>query len=234
MPTPRTRAVLHRYSAEKQIFIGFDTICFSGVTYESPAFREARIRRRDAFLAEPPAQVARDVEAARVEAENFYEFTLGVYMQNPRFDDLGLPGSIWRLALVTPVGQVAPTLIKRVGHADVNTRAYYPYMGDFWTMYQVRFPKVVQARARGAARGGDFHRAARLLAREGGVPAANSVDAQKQHLGALAGTVEGPLAVRAVRVKPGALRRGLGDSGQRQRRGMLRPGVKGGVAGGGE
>ncbi len=138
------QALLQHYSAQRQIFIGFDTICFGGVTYESPVFREARVRRRDAFQGEPPAQVQRDAEAALVEGD-FYEFTLGVYMQNPRFDDLGLPGSIWRLALVTPVGQVAPTLIKRVGHADVNTRAYYPYMGDFWTVYQVRFPKMVEA-----------------------------------------------------------------------------------------
>jgi len=139
------QALLQRYSAERQIYIGFDTICFSGVTYESPAFREARVRRRGAFEGEPPAQVAREVETALAEAD-FYEFTLGVYMQNPRFDDLGLPGSIWRLALVTPEGQVAPTLIRRVGRADVNTRAYYPYMGDFWTVYQVRFPKAVKAR----------------------------------------------------------------------------------------
>ncbi len=141
------KALLQRYSAQRQIYVGLDTICFGGVTYESPTFREARIRRRDAFQADPPAKVESDVEAARVEGEDFYEFTLGVYMQNPRFDDLGLPGSIWRLALVTPLGQVAPTLVKRVGHADVNTRAYYPYMGDFWTVYQVRFPKLVQARA---------------------------------------------------------------------------------------
>ncbi len=140
------QAVVQHYSAQRQIFIGFDTILFGGVTFESPSFRDARIRRRDAFQAQPPDQVARDLQAAQADTPDFYEFTLGVYVQNPRFDDIGVPGSIWRLALVTPVGEVSPVLVKRLGHATLNTRAYYPYMGDFWTVYQVRFPKSVDAR----------------------------------------------------------------------------------------
>ncbi|MGO9830199.1 MAG: hypothetical protein ACLPJH_08650 [Myxococcaceae bacterium] len=140
-------AVLDHYSAQRQIFIGFDTILFGGVTYESRSFREARIRRKDAFQAQPPEQLARDLQAVEAEPADFYEFTVGVYMQNPRFDDIGLPTSIWRLALVTPVGEVAPVLVKRLGHATINTRAYYPYMGDFWTVYTVRFPRTVAERA---------------------------------------------------------------------------------------
>ena len=141
-------ALEKHFSAERQIFNGLDTISFAGVTYESAAFRAARIRRRGLFQSIPRAQVEQDVEAAVADAEtgDVYEFTVGVYMQNPRFDDLGLPGSIWRLALLTPGGQVAPVLVKRVGRADVNTRAYYPYMGDFWSVYTVRFPKVLDAR----------------------------------------------------------------------------------------
>jgi hypothetical protein len=134
-------ALLQRYSAKRQIFIGFDTILFGGVTYESPSFREARIRRRDTFQAQTPAQLALDLQSAQQEGADFYEFTLGVYMQNPRFDDIDFPTSIWHLALVTPLGEVSPASVRRVGKANINTRAYYPYMGDFWTVYRVRFPK---------------------------------------------------------------------------------------------
>jgi hypothetical protein len=138
-------AVLQHYSAQRQVFIGFDTILFGGVTYESPAFRDARVRRRAAFLAETQAQLAQQLQASQ-EGQDFYEFTMGVYMQNSKYDDIGLPGSIWRLALETPGGEVGPILIKRLGHANLNTRAYYPYMGDFWNVYTVRFPKTVQTR----------------------------------------------------------------------------------------
>jgi hypothetical protein len=138
--------LLDRYTVKKQIFIGFDTILFGGVTYESPVFREARIRRRDTFQAQSESQLALDLQTAQLEGADFYEFTVGVYMQNPRFDDIDYPTSIWHLALLTPSGEVSPTSIKRVGRANINTRAYYPYMGDFWTVYRVRFPKSVDTR----------------------------------------------------------------------------------------
>jgi hypothetical protein len=57
-------ALLERYSAKRQIFIGFDTILFGGVTYESPAFREARVRRRDTFQAQSPAQLVVDLQTS--------------------------------------------------------------------------------------------------------------------------------------------------------------------------
>ena len=139
-------ALLERYTVKRQIFIGFDTVLFGGVTYESPTFREARIRRRDTFQAQSPAQLALDLKAAEEEGAAFYDFTVGVYVQNPRFDDLDFQSSIWHLALQTPTGEVSPTLVKRVGKANLNTRAYYPYMGDFWTVYRVRFPKAIDAR----------------------------------------------------------------------------------------
>jgi hypothetical protein len=139
------QALVKRYSVQRQIFIGFDTVLFSGVTYESPVFREARIRRRDAFQAQSPEQIAKDLQVATQQGADAYEFTVGVYMQNPRFDDLDLPSSIWRVSLNTPAGEVAPVLLKRVGRADINTRAYYPYMGDFWTVYRVRFPKTLDS-----------------------------------------------------------------------------------------
>lgn len=138
-------ALLEHYTAKRQVFIGFDTILFGGVTYESPSFREARIRRRDTFQAQSPAQLVLDLRTAETEGADFYEFTLGVYMQNPRFDDLDYPGSIWHVALQTPVGEVSASTVRRVGKANINTRAYYPYMGDFWTVYRVRFPKSLDA-----------------------------------------------------------------------------------------
>lgn len=139
-------ALVEHYSAKREIFIGFDTILFGGVTYESPSFREARIRRRDAFQAQTPAQLALDLQTAQKDGADFYEFTLGVYMQNPRFDDLDYATSIWHLVLHTPVGEVSPASVTRLGKANINTRAYYPYMGDFWTIYRVRFPRSVDSR----------------------------------------------------------------------------------------
>ena len=37
--------------------------------------------------------------------------------------------------------------MRRVGRGDQNVRAYYPYMGDFWTVYSARFPKMLGDRS---------------------------------------------------------------------------------------
>jgi hypothetical protein len=137
------KALVDKYSAQKQVFNGFDTILFGGVTFESPTFRDARIRRKDAFQMQPPGKLEQDLARAQAESAQFYEFMLGVFVQNPRFDDLDLSDSIWHIGLVTPVGEVAPVQVQRIGKANVNTRAYYPYMGDFWTVYRVRFPRML-------------------------------------------------------------------------------------------
>src|SRR5262249_8518603 len=42
-------------------------------------------------------------------------------------------------------GEVIPLGIRRVGRANQDMRAYYPYLGDFWTMYTVRFPVTTAA-----------------------------------------------------------------------------------------
>ena len=41
---------------------------------------------------------------------------------------------------------MTPVTIRRVGRANQDLRAYYPYLGDFWTMYTVRFPPTVAGR----------------------------------------------------------------------------------------
>jgi hypothetical protein len=139
------KALVDHFSAQRQVFNGFDTILFGGVTYENPTFVAARIRRRDTFQAQTPAQIELDVVAAEAEANKFYEFILAAYIQNPRFDDLDLPSSIWRVMLITPVAEVPALSVKRLGRADINFRAYYPYIGDFWTVYRVRFPRAVDS-----------------------------------------------------------------------------------------
>ncbi len=45
--------------------------------------------------------------------------------------------------LVTPAGEVEPLSIERIGRANLDMRAMYPYMGVFWVAYRVRFPKVL-------------------------------------------------------------------------------------------
>ena len=137
------RAVLARFTDHREVYAGVETQLFTGATYQSAAFREARVRRKAAFQLWPPGQLEQALAQEQGEAAQFHEVVFGVSLPDRRFDDFDARQSIWRLSLSTAQGEVTPLSIRRIGRADPNTRAYYPYMGDFWTVYSARFPLQV-------------------------------------------------------------------------------------------
>jgi hypothetical protein len=134
--------VLERYSDRGEIYAVFDTRLFAGATLQTPAFREARVRRKAVFEVLPPPKVDALLADERDQAAQAHEFFLGVHVNEPRYDDFGRPDSIWRVVLITPSGEVTPQQIERIGRADLPMRAYYPYVGSFWVGYRVRFPRA--------------------------------------------------------------------------------------------
>ncbi len=135
--------ILDRFSDRAEIYDGFDTRLFAGTTFQSMAYREARVRRLAKFKFLPQARVEEMLEKERAEAEQFHEFILGVHVNDYRFDDFDRKDSIWRVVMMTPSMEVEPVSIERIGRANLNMRAMYPYMGVFWVAYRVRFPKAL-------------------------------------------------------------------------------------------
>lgn len=142
--------LLARYSQHVEIYSGLvageDTRLFAAATFQSPPFREARIRRWGAFRAEPAAQVEKEIADEKAEADKFDDFFMGVQVVDYRYDDFDRHNSIWRIALVGDGTEVTPVLIERKGRATLDVRAMYPYMGEFWSGYHIRFPKLTQGR----------------------------------------------------------------------------------------
>ena len=131
---------LARYSDRGEIYALFDTRLFAGATLQTPAFREARVRRQAAFELLPPAKVDALLADEQAQAAQAHELFLGVHVNEQRYDDFEQRDSIWRVVLVTPSGEVTPERVQRLGRADLPMRAYYPYTGEFWVGYRVRFP----------------------------------------------------------------------------------------------
>lgn len=137
------RSVLAKYSGRKEIYDGFDTRVFAGATLQTPAFREARVRRQARFQVLPENKVEQLLAEERAEAAQVHEFFLGVHLNDTRYGDFDPKRSIWRLALVTPAGEVTPTRVVRVGRANLDMRAYYPYTSVFWVGWEVHFPTTL-------------------------------------------------------------------------------------------
>jgi hypothetical protein len=132
--------VLERYTARDELYSGFDTVLFAAATLQTPAFREARVQREATFKSLPRERVTEVLTQEMAEAVKTHEFFLGVHVFNYRYEDFDRSSSIWSLALVTPTGEVRPVSVERVGRADMELRAFYPYLGTFWVGYRVRFP----------------------------------------------------------------------------------------------
>jgi hypothetical protein len=130
---------LERFTARDEVYAVFDTVLFSATTFQTPAFREARVRRLAAFQHLSREQTEALLAKEQAESQQTLEFLLGVHVNNPQHDDFGRPGSIWNVQLVTPGGTVEPVSVERVGRSTLDLRSYYPYLGTFWVAYRVRF-----------------------------------------------------------------------------------------------
>jgi hypothetical protein len=137
--------ILEKYSDRAEIYDGFDTRMFAGATLQTAVFREARVQRLAEFQFLPRPRVEELLATERAEEAQFNEFHLGVHVNDPRFEDFAnRKKSIWRIVMLTPLGEVEPVSVERIGRANLDMRAMYPYLGVFWVAYRVRFPKVLQ------------------------------------------------------------------------------------------
>ncbi|HVE81423.1 MAG TPA: hypothetical protein VND93_01190 [Myxococcales bacterium] len=135
------QSVLARYSDHRELYDRFDTRFFCAATFQSVPFREARVRRAAEFRRLPPSEVDRQLQEERAAADAGNDVFLAAHFADPRYDDLDRPRGQWRLALVTPRGEVTPAKVERLGRSTLDQRSLYPYYDEFWIGFRVSFPK---------------------------------------------------------------------------------------------
>ena len=139
------QAVLARNTEHREVYSGIDTQRCTAATYQCADFRDARVRRQALFQTWPEPKLEDALARERAEAAQVHELVFGVSVVDRRFDDFDSRNTIWKLWLASDQGEVTPISVRRVGRANQDMRAYYPYLGDFWTMYTVRFPLTTAA-----------------------------------------------------------------------------------------
>ena len=136
------QTVLEHYTGRAELYGLFDTHMFAAATLQSWPFREERVRHAALFKSEPPEVVEAHRAEERAKFDESIELFMGAYLTDYHYDDFDKHDSVWRIALATNEGEVRPLSIQRVGRASYDLRGYYPYLGDYWTGYRVRFPKT--------------------------------------------------------------------------------------------
>lgn len=127
-----------RWTRHGELYDRLDTRAFANAVYLAPEARQARAGRiagwRALTVAEREAQLATE----RTEGEAYDDFIVTLFTPERSENDLAEKKSIWRVALVLPDGEVLPDKVEEV-QIDPQVRALYPFVGDFDTVYRLRF-----------------------------------------------------------------------------------------------
>ncbi|MBW2623528.1 MAG: hypothetical protein JRD68_11540 [Deltaproteobacteria bacterium] len=139
---------LKTWTAQAQVYHGFDPILLATGTFHSSAFRRAFVNKfaRDYHLdSEIKKKMLADEQAM---SEKNIEFTLAVYTPDPENIRLDSKDSIWRIYIEKDdLGRFFPYEVRNLRKQRTRLELLYPYITPWNQVYRVRFriPKPMKA-----------------------------------------------------------------------------------------
>jgi hypothetical protein len=120
-----------------------DRIVDLWATFQSEAFREARVHRWAELAGLAPSEVESLLAQERAEGQAELDFFAALEVAPSHDNDLADVHSVWHVTLETSDGRVvSPIAIRLFDPPNVNQRKLYPYIRDFWIGYWLRFPAI--------------------------------------------------------------------------------------------
>ncbi len=130
-----------RATRTAKLYDVLDDVAFATATYQSPTVRAARVDRMAEWKGSLPAERQAALDREKAEAADGEEFLLAFFTDDRRANDLVSDKSTWRVALVVNgAEQALPVKISLV-RRDPTLQKLYPFVTDFDTVYNVRFPR---------------------------------------------------------------------------------------------
>ena len=123
------------------IYQGLETRLFVHVAWLKPGLVQAQAHLISDARAEPPDLTAKRLAdmTAEDEAPTFFAV---VYTPVPTWNDWDSKATVWRIALQTERGEIAPASVKRFEPIfNAEMVSLYPFLDDFVTGYRIQFPK---------------------------------------------------------------------------------------------
>ncbi len=114
-------------------------------TYLSSSFRSAKVERYAELYQLMPTEVIRLKEAEQADGQKFDTFFISIYAGSRVYPDIGNDRSLWKLVLETSEGnQSEPVSWEEVPKNQV-TRTLFPYIDRWSRLFEVKFPKSINA-----------------------------------------------------------------------------------------
>jgi hypothetical protein len=128
-----------QFTRRGKVYDILDDKAFAVALYEPMRVRKGRVDRLAEWRALTPEEKQALLLKEEAEAAAEEDFLLAFYTGNRSDNDLDSKKSVWRVALVVGEVNVLPARIEVVRH-DTTLRKLYPFIGDFDTVYRIRFP----------------------------------------------------------------------------------------------
>jgi len=133
-------AELKKWTRTVAFYSGLETRAFVRVVYLPPEFVQAQATELSRMRAELPDQAAATLARLREEYRQPSFFAVA-YFPDKTANDWNEPQSVWRIAVNVGMGERAPDRIVRYDRPfNAEQRALYPYLDEYSTAYQLRFP----------------------------------------------------------------------------------------------
>ncbi len=130
-----------QYARSAKLYDGLSTRAFAQVVYAAPEVRRSRVDRLAVWRKVTPEEKERMAAAERADGERWEEFLIAFFTADRGDNDLSARQSVWRIALVVPgEGDSLPASVDEL-RTDATLRELYPEIGDYDTVYRVRFPR---------------------------------------------------------------------------------------------
>ncbi len=130
-----------------KLYDGLATRAFASAVWQSPEVRAARLERTAVWKALTAEERARAQAAEDEAAAAFDEFTVAIFTTDTDDNDLSARQSSWHLAIVAADGSESTGPQVTELRTDALLRTLYPRIGDFDSVYLVRFAKRPAATA---------------------------------------------------------------------------------------
>ena len=119
-----------------------DTTLRVHATCLSPDFTAAYVARYEHLFKLPRRERNRISKEMNDTWKQSYAFTVAAATTDRRWNDFDKKRSIWRIALINDLQQqVAPVEVKTEKIITATIKEMFPYVGDFYRFYRVRFPR---------------------------------------------------------------------------------------------
>jgi len=131
---------LKKWTRTVTLYSGLEARAFVRVVYLSPQFVNIQAQEISRMRAELPDQAEQTLARMRQEYRQPSFFAVA-YFPDKTANDWNEPQSVWRIAVNVGMGERAPDRIVRYDRPfNAEQRALYPYLDEYSTAYQLRFP----------------------------------------------------------------------------------------------